>query len=148
MENYVKSVLWQDSPSVTVDCTWWDIRCFSSCLKKWTFLDLVCSVDLVTITTGLIHSDRSCLKKRHFLDLLCSVHVITITTGLNYCNRSCFLKWHYLDLVCSGHVVTITTDIIYSNRSRLKKWHFPDLICAVKIRKKGMFWTQYVQYIW
>ena len=71
---------------------WWDIRCFRSRLKKWTFLDLVCSLDLVTITTGLIHSDRSPLKKWNFLDPLCSVHVITITTELNYCKRSSFLK--------------------------------------------------------
>ena len=43
-KNYIKSLLWQNVPSVTVDCTWWDIRGFSSCLIKWPFLDLVYSV--------------------------------------------------------------------------------------------------------
>ena len=50
--------------------------------KKWHILDLVCSVQVATITTGLKYSNRNRLKKWHFLDLLCSVHLVTITTEL------------------------------------------------------------------
>ena len=73
------------------------------------------------------------LKKKHFLELLCSVHVVTITTGFSYSNRSLLKKWHFLDLVCSAHIETITTGCSYSNRSLLKKWHFLDLICAIYV---------------
>ena len=89
----------------------------------------------------------SLLKKWHFLDLLCAVHVVTITTGSSYSNRSLLKKWHFLDLLCSVHVVTITIGLNCSNRSLLKKWHFLDLICAIVSSKSGICWTLYVQYI-
>ena len=40
----------------------------------------------------------------HFLDLACSVHVVTITTGLSYSNKSLLKKWHFPDLICAMHV--------------------------------------------
>ena len=73
------------------------------------------------------------LKKWHYLDLVSSVHVVTITTGLRYSNRSRLKLWHFLDLVCSVPIVTMTIVVSYSNRSRLKKWHFLGLICAIYV---------------
>ena len=81
------------------------------CLKKWHFPDLVCSVHVLTITTGLSYSNRSRLKKWHFLDLICSVHVVTNITGLSYSNRSCLKKWHLLNLIRSVHIVAITIGV-------------------------------------
>ena len=131
-------------------------------LKKWHFLDLVCSVHVVTNTTECSHSKQSLLKMWHFLDLLCAIYVatmrievyfvknplpqkvvlsgpnmfslvVTITLGFSYRNRSLLKKWHFLDIVCSVYLVTITTGCSYSNRSLLKKWHFLDLICAIYV---------------
>ena len=93
-------------------------------LKKWHFLDLICSVHVVTIITGLSNTNRSRLKKWHFLNIICSVSLVTITFGVSCSNRSCLKKWHYLDLVCSVYVVNMTTGLSYINRSCLKKWHF------------------------
>ena len=81
-------------------------------LKKWHFLDIVCLVYLVTITTGLSYSNISFLKKWHYLDPVCSVHAVNIKTGLNYSDdRSHLKKWHFQDLVCWVHVVTIKTGL-------------------------------------
>ena len=97
-------------------------------LKKWYFLDLVCSVHVVTITSGLSYSNRSFLPKWHFQDLICALHVVTMGKEVK-----CPLlkKWHFLDLVCSIHVVTVITGLSYSNGSLLKKWHFMNLKCSV-----------------
>ena len=110
----------------------WVIYSNRICLKKWNFLDLVCSVHIFTITTGLSYRNRISLKKWHFPDLVCTVHVLTITTGLSYRNTSRLKKWHFPDVVCSVHVVTIITGLGYGNRICLKKWHFPNLVCAYK----------------
>ena len=56
---------------------------------------------------GGVHNNRSLLKKWQFPDIVCSLHVVTIATGLSYSNRSLLKKWHFLDIVCSVHVVTI-----------------------------------------
>ena len=87
----------------------------SSLLKKWHFLDLVCLVHVVTITTGSSYSNRSLLKKWHFLDLLCSVHVVTITIGFNSSNRNLFKKCNFLDLICAIYIVTVKIEIYLSN---------------------------------
>ena len=98
-------------------------------LKKCPFMDLVCSVHLVNITTGF---NRSLHKKWHFLNLKCLIHVKTKHRSL--LPRYLLLKkWHFLDLVCSIHVVTIKVEFSYSNRSLLKKWHILDLICAIHV---------------
>ena len=46
-----------------------------------------------------------------FIDLVCSVHVITIIIGLSYSNRSCLKTWHFLELICSVPLVTITIGV-------------------------------------
>ena len=79
-------------------------------------MDLVCSVQLGTIETELSYSR---LKKWHYVDLVFSVYVLTIKSGLVHSTGSCLKKWHFLDLVCSLQVVIITTGLRYSNRSRL-----------------------------
>ena len=58
----------------------------SSRLKKWHFLDLVCSIHVVTITTWLSYSNRKCLKKRHFLNLICAVLNLNLKKHL-VCNQ-------------------------------------------------------------
>ena len=60
--------------------------------QKWHFPYLLCSVQVVNITTGLSFSNIIFIKKWHFPDLVCSVHALSITTGLNYSNRSCLKK--------------------------------------------------------
>ena len=40
---------------------------------KQNYMDLVCSVHVVIITTGFRYSKRRGLKRKHFLDLLCSI---------------------------------------------------------------------------
>ena len=42
----------------------------------------------------------------HYLDLICSVHIVTIKIGLSCSKKSRLKKWHFLDLVCSVHLVT------------------------------------------
>ena len=54
------------------------------------------------------------LKKWHFLDLICSVHVGTITTGFSYSNRSLLKKWHFLDPICAIYVVTMRAEVYSS----------------------------------
>ena len=96
-----------------------------SCLKQWLFQDLVCYVNIVTITIGLSYI-KGVASKLEFLDLLCLVYVMYITTGFSTCsnhynmicysNTSLFL-WHYLDLMRSVHTVTNTTRINYVKTS-------------------------------
>ena len=146
-------------PSMCNICWNHEKRCLliiSSLLKKWHYLDLICSLYLNTITTGICYSNRTLLKKWHFSDLVCSGHVVTITTGFDYNNRSLHKKWNFLDLICSVHVVTITTEFKYSNRSILTKVSFsrPDicstccnydnrnlLVKNVLYSKSGILWT-------
>ena len=109
--------------------------------KKWYLLHLICSVPILAITIEVICRNRSFLKKWHYLDLVCSVHVVAFKNGCCYRNRSCLKKWTYLDLVCSVHVVTMTTGLNYRNRICLKKWHFLDLICAYQFKStKKLKW--------
>ena len=109
----------------------WVNYCNRSLLKKWHYLDLICSEHVVTITTGLSYSNRSLLKKWHFLDLVCSVYVVTITSVLNYSNWSLLKKWHFLDLICAIYVVTMRIEMLLFKLSLLKKCHFLDLLCSV-----------------
>ena len=99
----------------------------SPLFKKWHYLDLICSVYIVTITIGLTCSKKSRLKKWHFPDLVYSVHVVTIITGLSYSNRSRLKKWHFLDLICSVLLVPITFGVssrlsIFSTWSNHYNW--------------------------
>ena len=66
-----------------------------------------------------------------FLDLVCSVHVVTITNGVNYSFMICFksgfdihgpifMVFIFMDLVCSVHLTTITNGINYSVRISFK----------------------------
>ena len=41
------------------------------------------------------------LKKINYLDLVCSVHVVTNETGLSYSKRGRLKKWHFLYLIYS-----------------------------------------------
>ena len=41
------------------------------------------------------------LKKVNYLDLVCSVHVVTDETGLSYSKRGRLNKWHFQDLIYS-----------------------------------------------
>ena len=41
------------------------------------------------------------LKKVNYLDLICSVHVVTDKTGLSYCKMGGLKKWHFQDLIYS-----------------------------------------------
>ena len=102
-------------------------------LKKWYFLDLVCSVHEVTITIKLSYGNRCLLNKWQFY------RPNMWTSCCNHEKRSLLVKcpllkkWHFPDLVCSIHVVTITNGLSYSSRTVLKKWHFPYLICALNV---------------
>ena len=82
------------------------------------------------------------------MDLVGSVHVVSITTGLSYSERSHFKKWHFLDLACSVDVFSTTTRYCYINGSRLKKWNYLDLLVCLLLKvaaKNRIFLTQNVQ---
>ena len=61
------------------------------------------------------------LKKWHYLDLICSLHVVTMTTGLSYSNRSCLKKWHFLDLVCAYKFEFCTKIRMHPARTRFAR---------------------------
>ena len=102
------------------------------------------------------------LQKSHFLDLVCSVQIVTITTWFSYSNRSFLKKWNFLDLIRSIHVETENKSLLFKF-SLLKSWHFLDQVCPIHIltvtigfssgfssgvsSKSGIFWTLYLQYM-
>ena len=59
--------------------------------------------------------DMSRLKMWHFLDIVCSVSIVTIAIELSYCNRSRLKKWHFLGLICAIYVATMRTEVYLSN---------------------------------
>ena len=99
-------------------------------LKNWHYLDLICSVKVVSITTVLSCSNRSVLKKWHFLDLVCSVLVI-IKTGFSYGKQGLPKMWNFLDLICAIYVVTMQIEVYFVKYPLLKKLYYLDLICSL-----------------
>ena len=95
--------------------------------KYTIFLDLVCSVYVVTITTGVTYSFIISSKSGlHISVRLCSVYIVTNTTGV-----AIFLWFPLkvvsinLDLVSSVYVVAIIIGINYTI--------FLDLVCSVYV---------------
>ena len=105
------------------------------------FLDLICSVYVVTNKTGVNYSSEFPLKVAIFLDLVCSVYVETKTTGetivLGFPLKVALI---FLDLICSVYVIINTTGVNYSFRISFK--------CGFYIQGPFMFSICNNQYKW
>ena len=58
---------------------------------------------------GVKLNKRSCLKKLHFIDLVCSLPIVTIAIGVRYNDSSRITNWNFLDLVRLINVLSMST---------------------------------------
>ena len=82
----------------------------SHLLKKWHYLDLLCVVKVVTITTGFTYSTRSPHKVAFSgtsMSSACSNHS-------NHSNMSPLKNWHFLHLVCAIYIATLKTKVYFT----------------------------------